>query len=126
MPLARISMFQGKSESYIRTLADNVHQALVEEFDTPIDDRFQVIHQHSSNELIFDRNYMGGPRSDNYVLICITAGKARTPTTKQKFYTRLVELLELGVGLRPEDVMVIITTTQSDEWSFSSGKSIIK
>lgn len=126
MPLARISLFQGKSESYIRTLADNVHQALVEEFDTPIDDRFQVIHQHSSNELIFDRNYMGGPRSNNYVLICITAGKARTPTTKQKFYTRLVELLELGVGLRHEDVMVIITTTQSDEWSFSSGKSIIK
>lgn len=126
MPFARISLLKGKDAAYIEVLSNSVHQALVEAFETPETDRFQEIHQHSPGELIYDRHYMGGPRSNDYVLICITAGRARSKKTKQAFYTRLIELLFKAPGLRPEDVMVIINTTQSDEWSFGSGLSIIK
>ena len=126
MPFARISMLEGKDANYVRTLADRVHQALVEGFDTPETDRFQAVHQHRQGELIYDENYMGGPRSCDYVLISITAGRPRPPKVKQAFYTRLVDLLGDSPGVRPEDIMVIINTTQSDEWSFGSGRSIIR
>ena len=126
MPFARISLLEGKDANYVRTLADRIHQALVEGFDTPETDRFQAIHQHRPGELIYDENYMGGPRSGDYVLISITAGRPRPPKVKQAFYTRLVRLLGESPGVRPEDIMVIINTTQSDEWSFGSGRSIIK
>ena len=43
MPLVRISLREGKSEEYRRTLADGVHQALVEAIDAPAQDRFQII-----------------------------------------------------------------------------------
>ncbi|HKU94609.1 MAG TPA: tautomerase family protein [Vineibacter sp.] len=126
MPFARISLLKGKSADYIRALSNGVHQAMVDEFDVPADDRFQVIHQHEPGELVFDRNYLGGPRSDDYVLICITAGKPRSTAVKQAFYKRLVTLLEQSPGIRPQDVMVIITTTQSEDWSFSGGEAWIR
>jgi len=126
MPFARISLLKGKSPDYIRALSDSVYQAMVDEFDVPADDRFQVIHQHEPGELVFDRHYMGGPRSDDYVLICITAGKPRSTAVKQAFYQRLVTLLEQAPGIRPQDVMVIITTTQSEDWSFSGGQAWIR
>lgn len=126
MPFVRISLLEGKSDEYIKTLADRVHQALVEAFDAPETDRFQAIHQHRAGELIYDQNYMGGPRSENYVLICITAGRQRPSKIKKAFFMHLTQLLAQSPGVRPEDVMVIINTTESDEWSFASGQSITK
>ena len=121
MPIARISLLKGKSSEYLRAFSDNLHQALVDAFEVPPDDRFQIIHQHELGELVFDRHYKGGPRSDDFVLICITAGKLRSTSTKHAFYRRLVDLLANVPGIRPEDVMVVINTTNTDEWSFSAG-----
>lgn len=125
MPFTRISLLKGKSPEYIRALADIIHKAMVETFEVPIDDRFQIIHQHEPGELIVDTHYMGGPRSNDYVLICITAGRLRSTQVKQGFYRHLVKLLQHGLDMRPEDVMVVINTTQADEWSFGSGTSAV-
>jgi len=122
MPMSRISLLKGKSPEYLRALADGVYHAMVEAFKVPENDRFQVIHQHEPHELIFDRHYEAGPRSDDFVLIAITAGKPRTTEVKQAFYRHLVERLAASPGLRPEDVMVVITTSQGDEWSFGGGR----
>ena len=121
MPFARISLMKGKSPEYLRALSNSVHRALVEAFEVPPDDRFQVIHQHEPGEMIFDRHYLGGPRSDDFVLICITAGWLRGTPVKKAFYKRLVAVLAEAPGVRPEDVMVVINTTNRDEWSFSGG-----
>ncbi len=122
MPLSRISLLKGKSPEYLRTLSDSLHQALVEAFEVPPTDRFQIIHQHEPNELVFDREYLGGPRSDNFVAINITIGRPRTAATKQGFYQRLAQLLEQKLDLHPEDVMVVITPVQTEDWSFGGGR----
>ena len=126
MPMSRISLLKGKSPDYLRALADSLHAAMVEAFNVPPTDRFQVIHQHEPNELIFDRDYEseGGARSDDFVLIAITAGKPRSTEVKQAFYRRLAERLAEAPGIRPEDVMVVINTSLGDEWSFGSGKPV--
>lgn len=121
MPYARISLLKGKSLEYRRALSDNLHRALVEAFDVPSADRFQVFHQLAPDEFVFDRHYLCGPRSDDYVLIAITAGRPRSTHTKKAFNQRLVELLEEALGIRREDVMVVINTTDADEWSFGNG-----
>lgn len=125
MPYVRVSLIKGKSPEYIKKLSDGIHQSLVESFEVPQDDRFQVIHQHESYELVFDKHYMGGPRSENYVLICVTAGRVRSTKVKQEFYQNLVERLNKLISISPEDVMVVINTTRADEWSFSNGNSIV-
>ncbi|WP_203141835.1 tautomerase family protein [Marinobacter mangrovi] len=122
MPFVRISLIKGRSPDDLAALADSVHRALAETFRVPRDDRFQVIHQHDPEELIYNRHYLGGPRSADFVLIHMTAGKPRTRQTKQTFYQRVVALLAQAPGIDPEDVMVVISTTESEDWSFGGGR----
>lgn len=122
MPLARVSLRKGKSIDYLRSLSNSLHQAMVETFDVPPDDCFQVFHQLDEAELVFNRSYLSAaPRTDNLVLIAITAGRIRSTDTKRAFYRRLAERLAIAPGIRPNDVMVIINTTQGEEWSFADG-----
>lgn len=120
MPFTRIALQRGKSSAYLQMLSATLHQALVEAFEVPPDDKFQVIDQYAPGELIYDPHYLGGPRSENYVLFYITVGKARDAATKQGFYQRLASLLQQNLQLRPEDVMVIVVTSQLEDWSFST------
>jgi phenylpyruvate tautomerase PptA (4-oxalocrotonate tautomerase family) len=121
MPFTNISLLRGKSPEYLKALSDNFHRAMVETFDVPPTDRFQAIHQLEPNELIFDRTYLGGPRSDDYVFFQITIGKPRSTGVKKAFYRRLVTLLADAPGVRPEDIMINIVTTTREDWSFADG-----
>lgn len=123
MPFTRISLLEGKPAAYLEAITEALDRALVEAFDVPEGDRFVVIHQHRPGELIFDRDYGGGPRSNDYVLFHITTGRPRSAETKQRLYQRLVERLGEGPGLRPEDVMVVISNSTLDDWSFSHGRA---
>lgn len=122
MPFTRISLLKGKSPHYLQALSDSLHQAMVETFDVPPADRFHIINQCEPGELIFDRNYLAGPRSDDFVLFAVTAGKPRDTATKRAFYRRLIALLGQSPGMRPQDVMVVIATSARDEWSFGDGE----
>jgi phenylpyruvate tautomerase PptA (4-oxalocrotonate tautomerase family) len=121
MPYARISLLKGKPAPHIRAVADSLHRALVDAFGVPLKDRFQIIQSLAPEEFIFDRDYLFGPRSDDFVLVHITAGRPRDAATREAFYQRAVAYLGEAPGLRPEDVMIVISTTQTDEWSFGCG-----
>ena len=121
MPLVRISLLKGKSNDHIRTIADSVHQALVETFEVPADDRFQFIDQYEPQEFIYDPNYLGIHRSRDVVFINITFSNWRDTAAKQQLYKRLAELLSANAGLRLEDVQVILSPNAREDWSFGNG-----
>ncbi|WP_112609550.1 tautomerase family protein [Rhizobium sp. WW22] len=124
MPFTRITLLRGKSPEYLKALSDNFHRALVEAFEVPPTDRFQSIHQLEPHELMFDRTYFAStPRSDNYVFFDVTIGKPRSTEVKQAFYRRVAELLADAPGVRPEDIMITITTATREDWSFSDGRA---
>jgi phenylpyruvate tautomerase PptA (4-oxalocrotonate tautomerase family) len=123
MPFVRISMTQGRPRSQVRAIADGVHQALVDTFDVPPDDRFQAIHLHAADELICDPGYLGVNRSSDFMLIHITAGRPRSTDAKTATYRRIVELLADNPGVRPDDVMVVISFNEIADWSFGQGKA---
>jgi phenylpyruvate tautomerase PptA (4-oxalocrotonate tautomerase family) len=121
MPLVHISLIKGKSRDYIRAIADGVHQALHETFNVPADDRFQLIHLCEPEDLIFDANYLGIHRSHDIVIVHIVAGKWRDTPIKKAFYKRVVDLLAAKPGLRPEDVQIVLSLNDRDDWSFGNG-----
>ncbi|MBS1166393.1 MAG: decarboxylase [Proteobacteria bacterium] len=121
MPFTRISLKEGKSPAYLQAVADSLDRALVDAFEVPENDRFVAIHQHRDGELIFDRNYRGGPRSDDFILFHVTTGRTRSADTAARFYRRLVDNLQASPGVRPEDVMIVIANSTFDDWSFASG-----
>ena len=122
MPLVRIDLNKGKSADYVRAVGDGVHQALVEVFKAPADDRFQVITQHAPGGLVYDPDYLGIHRSDDVVFVHIIAGKWRDAATKRKLYRRIVENLSRAPGLRTEDVLIALTLNDRDDWSFGKGE----
>ena len=123
MPFTRISLLTGKSSDYLAAISDSLDRAMVECFEVPEKDRFLAFHQHQPGELIFDRTYRGGPRSDDFIFFHITVGKPRSAATKERFFRRLVERLSEAPGIRPEDVMVAIVNSTFEDWSFASGVS---
>ena len=123
MPLVRISLREGKSEQYRRALADAVHQAMVEAIDAPPQDRFQIITEHSANDLIYDPSYLGVKRSDNIVIVQITLSAGRKPGQKRKLFQRMAEIMEKNPGLRPQDLMISLVEVAWENWSFGNGES---
>jgi phenylpyruvate tautomerase PptA (4-oxalocrotonate tautomerase family) len=121
MPIVRISLLKGKSDDQIRAIADNVHQALNETFEVPVDDRFQFVDQYEPEEFIYEPNYLGIHRSKDVVFINITFSNWRDTAAKQRLYKRLAELLSTNAGLRPEDVQVILSPNTREDWSFGNG-----
>jgi 4-oxalocrotonate tautomerase len=123
MPLVRISLREGKSEQYRRALADGVHQAMIEAIEIPPQDRFQIITQHSANDLIYDPTYLGVARSNDIVLVQITLSAGRKPGQKRKLFQRMAEILAKNPGLRPEDLMINLVETVWENWSFGNGEA---
>nr|WP_297355223.1 tautomerase family protein [uncultured Caldimonas sp.] len=125
MPYARISLLKGKPKAYLQAVSASLQRALVETFQVPEGDQFQVFHQLEHEELVFDRHYLGGPRSDDFLLIAITAGRPRDTATKRAFYRCLVQRLAESPGIQGRDVMVVINTTGLDDWSFGDGRATL-
>lgn len=121
MPYVRISLLRGRTRDELEALSRGVQRALVEAFEVPEGDCFQAIHQHEPGELVFDRDYLGGPRSNGFVLVHVTAGRVRSDAVKQAFYRRLAAQLAGSPGVRPEDLMIVLSTTTAVDWSFGHG-----
>jgi len=123
MPLVRISLLEGKPESYIAKVADAVHRALVETISIPTQDRFQIITEHSKSHFIYDPEYLQIHRTDGVIIVQITMSQGRTVELRKALFRRIAELLAQEVGLRKEDVFVNLVETAKENWSFGNGEA---
>ena len=114
MPLVRIDVIEGRTPEELRTLADCVHQALIEAFAAPARDRYQVIQEHRPEQLIVLDTGLGIERSDRVVLVQITE-QGRDEAQKTALYARLAELLEeRGVAGGDDVVVSVVENTPAD------------
>ena len=120
MPLINIDVIRGRDEAATRTLLDAIHAAMVEAFDAPTTDRYQILTQHDEHEIVVEDTGLGFPRSRDLVVIRLTS-KARTDTEKQTFYRLLATYLQERAGVSPDDVVVAIAENGPGDWSFGGG-----
>jgi 4-oxalocrotonate tautomerase len=121
MPLVRVSLRQGKPAAYRKAILDGVYRAMRATFDVPKEDRFMVINEHDETDFSYSNNYLGIGRSDDLVLIQITANNTRTTEKKKAFYRQIVENLEADPGVRGEDVFINLVEVLPENWSFGNG-----
>ncbi|MGN7360638.1 tautomerase family protein [Paenibacillus sp. SAF-054] len=121
MPFVRVDLHDGKTAEELAVLSRSIQRAMVETIDVPEDDYFQIITTHAPGELIYDRQYMGIARSEGQIFIQMTMKKGRSTRQKQALFARIAELLQENAGVRPQDVMVILTENTQDNWSFGNG-----
>ncbi|KVC43027.1 tautomerase family protein [Burkholderia diffusa] len=121
MPLTRIAMREGKPAAYRAALVDGVHRALMHTFNVPEDDIFMVVTEHSAENFVFGRHYLDIERSDDLVMIQITANNTRTLEQKQALYRTIAENLARQPGVRPQDVFISLIEVLKEDWSFGNG-----
>jgi 4-oxalocrotonate tautomerase len=121
MPLVRISLRQGKSADDKQAIGNGVYQAMLDTFDVPKEDRFIVISEHAASEFQFSRTYLDIARSDDLVIIQITANNTRNVEQKKALFARIAELLSQAPGLRKEDIFINLVEVTKENWSFGNG-----
>src|ERR1700760_246571 len=121
MPLVRVALRRGKSDAYKNAIGVGVYRAMREAFNIPEEDRFVVVSEHSESEFQFSRTYLDIARSDDLVIIQITANSGRTVEQKKVLFAGIAELLSENPGLRKEDVFVNLVEVAKENWSFGNG-----
>jgi len=121
MPLVRIDLAKGTSAQFRKTLGDIVYKAMIDIIDVPKDDKFQIITEHSPEELNYAPSYLGIEHSSGLVLIQVTMSVGRTVQVKQAFYREIAEQLHAQLGIRKEDVFINLVETARENWSFGNG-----
>jgi 4-oxalocrotonate tautomerase len=121
MPLVRIDLRKGKTGFYRQAIGNAVYRAMRETFAVPDEDRFTVINEHDVENFQFSSSYLDIARSEDLVIIQITANNTRTLEQKRAFFKRAVELLAENPGIRREDVFISLVEVGKENWSFGNG-----
>jgi 4-oxalocrotonate tautomerase len=122
MPLVRISHITGKSPIQIAAMSQGVHRAMVETFNVPTDDYFQIITEHApTTGLIGPSTFLGISHTADFVFVQITCAEGRTIEQKKSLYAAIAINLERGAAVRTEDVIINLVETERENWSFGNG-----
>lgn len=121
MPLVHISMRAGKPKAFRQAIFDGIYRAMRDTFDVPEDDQFMAIIEHDGDNFRYSASYLGIARSDDLVIVQITANNTRSAEQKKALYRRLTDLLAESPGLRPEDVFVSLVEVEKANWSLGLG-----
>ncbi len=122
MPLINIDLIEGRSDDQVKILLDAVHRAVVEAFQVPEGDRYQIVNEHRPSRMIVEDTGLGIPRTDKVVMISVTS-RPRTEESKVRFYQLLAEALQEDCGIDANDLMVSIVTNTDADWSFGHGRA---
>jgi phenylpyruvate tautomerase PptA (4-oxalocrotonate tautomerase family) len=121
MPLVRVSLRKGKPAAYRKAILDGIYAAMRSAFGVPEEDRFMVINEHDEADFSFSKTYLSIARTDDLVMIQITANNTRTTEKKKAFFRQIVENLKADPGVRPEDVFINLVEVLPENWSFGNG-----
>jgi 4-oxalocrotonate tautomerase len=121
MPMTQIYLQSGKPFSYRRAIADGIQKALTDAISVPAEERFQIITELNSEDLVFDPGYRNVSRSQDFMMILITLKSGRSDSLKQSLYQAIVRELTLNPGVRAEDIMIVLRENGSADWSFGNG-----
>lgn len=123
MPFVRVSYMEEQyNEKKLHLISKNILDALIEEFDVPKKDYFQVFHSHKKEEFYFDKNYLlDKNRTEQLLYIQITCGSGRTREQKQSLYKKLNDKLFLNCKVAKENIFIVLLETELEDWSFGQG-----
>jgi phenylpyruvate tautomerase PptA (4-oxalocrotonate tautomerase family) len=85
MPFARIDLIQGKSPERRAAVADIVYRGIVDVLKAPDGDRFEVVGEHTADNLVYDPKILGFSRSADFMLIQVTSTVGNQRDTKFAF-----------------------------------------
>lgn len=125
MPLVKIFHGSNFTEEAVKKVNQTIHLALVECFDIPKNDTFQLWTATDSAANFVNPNYLltSEKRNSNFIYIEIFCGPGRTVEQKQLLYQTLVEKVESATSLSKQNIFILLNEVPLENWSFGDGKA---
>lgn len=122
MPLVRISHATGKPASFSAAVSRSVHDAMVETFNVPADDFFQILTGHEPGlELLAPASFLGIEHTKDVVFVQITCAEGRTLEQKRALYASIARRISEASSIKASDVVINLVETKRENWSFGNG-----
>jgi 4-oxalocrotonate tautomerase len=123
MPLARIDIKESASSELLRIVSTAIYQAMVNIAKVPVHDKFQIVHRHAADEIIYpEEGYLGLSYTPNLIIIQITWVRGRSTEVKKQFFQAIASEIHEKGGVRKEDVWINLIDTEREDWSFGNGE----
>jgi 4-oxalocrotonate tautomerase len=123
MPLARIDVSASLPPAAVKAIGDTVYESMIAVAGVPEHDKFQIIHRHAADELVFpDAGYLGIAHTSQLVVIQVTWNSGRTVAVKKAFYRAVADGIHARTGIPPGDVVINLVDVQREDWSFGNGE----
>lgn len=123
MPLIKVDIVEGRTEYEIRKMLDVIHEAVLEAFSVPKGDRYQIVTQHKSYEMILEDTDLGFTREQQEIVAISVISRKRECQDKVDFYRLVKEGLEKQLDFDPKNILIAITENGDADWSFGFGEA---
>lgn len=122
MPLVRIDVHEGRTPEQLREIADTVQDVMLDVFDAPPRDRYQIVTEHPVGHIIAEDTGLGFERTDDVTIIQIFQ-QGRSEEMKRSAYRELALRLNDRCGIAPTDLVISIVANGRQDWSFGLGRA---
>lgn len=113
MPLVRVDMHNHLADKR-EAMSAAIHGALVEGWEFPADDLFQIFRLHEQGDLFYSRTFPDADRSD-IVFVQILVYNGYTPEVKQRGAALVVERLA-ALGIKRDDILIALSENGDGDW----------
>ncbi|MBO3064826.1 tautomerase family protein [Staphylococcus shinii] len=122
MPIIKIDIFKGRTEEEIKQILDISYEVMLDSFQAPVGDKYQIVTQHENFEMEILDTGLGISRTKNIIVFTLIT-RPRTKSQKVNFYRNLANSLNTRLGVRKEDIMINLVENTDEDWSFFGGEA---
>ena len=121
MPLVRFDLPAFLPLAKVEAVSQAVHQAMVDTFNVPSDDRFQTVTRRAPGEIVCTPEFLGVAHGSGVIFVQITCSPGRSLEMKKALYARIAHDVAAHAGIPAADVIINLVETVRENWSFGNG-----
>ncbi|MGM0862062.1 MAG: tautomerase family protein [Bacillota bacterium] len=108
----------------VKKASVGIHHSLIEHFNIPENDYFQIFLPYSSNQFFHDPHYLlegEKKRTNKMIHVSITCAPGRTIHQKRSLYQSISEAFYHHLNIPATDIFITLNETSAENWSFGQG-----
>ncbi|MDP1456468.1 MULTISPECIES: tautomerase family protein [Bacillus cereus group] len=125
MPFVNVYYHENKLyKEELKKIGECIHLSLIEHFNIPKDDYFQLFLSYSQNHFLYNPYYLlegGEKRTENMIYVSITCGPERTIKQKSDLYQSISSKISECSSIKSADIFITLNETSAENWSFGQG-----
>ncbi|MDZ5480328.1 tautomerase family protein [Bacillus thuringiensis] len=125
MPFVNVYYPDGQlNKEELKTVSNSIHHSLIEHFEIPENDYFQMFLPYPPNQFFYDPHYLlegEEKRTEKIMHVAITCGPGRTINQKKSLYQSISKTISNHLNISTTDIFITLNETSVENWSFGQG-----